>query len=112
MNISHLGKIFTFLAASVIFTNEALSGTLVLATKGATEDNSVFLAYSVDKKADPNLRYVEAKDHDGEALREIYFDSDPKQAFLGTIPEAAHTFAYLDSEYGLINEKGLMAAVS
>jgi len=88
--------------------------------------------------SDPNIIFVPAKDHPAGAMRAVYpsaiawdelpdyncYESprlvaperapgynhpDKKQTKpLGQIPEAAHTFAYIDSDYGVMNEHGLM----
>ena len=87
---------------------------------------------------DPSIVYVPAKDHPAGSVRPVYpsaiaedelpshncymtprlVDPDraPGYAFrrekptlpLGWIPEAAHTYAYMDSDYGIMNEYGLM----
>ena len=88
--------------------------------------------------SDPNIVYVPAKDHAAGEMRKVYpaaiaWDELPEyncfnyprlvaperaEAYnvpggkrtkpLGEIPEAAHTYAYIDSDYGVMNEHGLM----
>ena len=89
-------------------------------------------------ESDPNIVYVPAKDHPAGTMRKVYpsaiaWDELPKyecyenprlvaperaEAYnypnkkrtkpLGEIPEVAHTYAYIDSDYGVMNEHGLM----
>ena len=88
--------------------------------------------------SDPSIVYVPAKDHLAGSRRNVYpsavawddypeYDcvsvprlNAPERASgydnkdvpltkpLGTIPEVEHTYAYLDSDYGIVNEHGLM----
>ena len=88
--------------------------------------------------SDPNIVYVPAKDHPEGSMRAVYpcaiaWDELPEyecyenprlvaperaDAYdypwkkrtkpLGEIPEAAHTYAYIDGDYGVMNEHGLM----
>ena len=88
--------------------------------------------------SDPSIVYVPAKDHAPGSLRKVYpsaiaWDDYPEYACtdnprlvaperaaaydyagkehtrpLGEIPEAAHTYAYIDSDYAVMNEHGLM----
>ena len=87
--------------------------------------------------SDPSIVYVPAKDHPAGAMRKVYpaaiaWDELPEyecyetprlvaperaEAYnypnkkrtkpLGEIPEAAHTYAYIDSDYGVMNERAL-----
>ena len=96
-----------------------------------THSNDVF-------SSDPNIVYIPAKDHPAGTMRKVYpsavaWDELPEyecfsnprlvapergEAYdypgkkrtkpLGEIPEAAHTYAYIDSDYGVMNEHGLM----
>lgn len=88
--------------------------------------------------SDPNIVYVPAKDHAPGSMRKVYpsaiaWDNLPQYSCydnprlvaperadaydypdkektkpLGEIPEVAHTYAYIDSDYGVMNEHGLM----
>ena len=88
--------------------------------------------------SDPNIVYVPAKDHPEGSMRAVYpcaiawdelpeydcyenprlvaperadaYDYPGKKRTkpLGAIPEAAHTYAYIDGDYGVMNEHGLM----
>ncbi|MBO4852321.1 MAG: hypothetical protein J5477_01665, partial [Schwartzia sp.] len=89
-------------------------------------------------ESDPNIVYVPAKDHAPGSMRKVYpaaiawddlpeyncfsnprlvaperaaaYDYPDKQKTkpLGEIPEVSHTYAYIDSDYGVMNEHGLM----
>ena len=91
-----------------------------------------------DFSSDPSIVYVPAKDHPAGAMRKVYpsaiaWDDLPEYACfsnprlvapergeaydypqkertkpLGEIPEVGHTYAYIDSDYGVMNEHGLM----
>ena len=88
--------------------------------------------------SDPSIVYVPAKDHPAGAMRKVYpsaiaWDDLPEyecysnprlvaperaEAYaypgkkqtkpLGEIPQVAHTYAYIDSDYAVMNEHGLM----
>ena len=88
--------------------------------------------------SDPSIVYVPAKDHPAGAMRKVYpsaiaWDDLPEyecysnprlvaperaEAYaypgkkhtkpMGEIPEVAHTYAYIDSDYAVMNEHGLM----
>lgn len=88
--------------------------------------------------SDPSIVFVPAKDHPAGTVRKVYpsaiawgdlpeyacfsnprlvaperaadYDYPGKERTkpLGEIPEAAHTYAYIDSDYGVMNEYGLM----
>ncbi len=88
--------------------------------------------------SDPNVAFVPAKNHKKGSLRPVYpsaaavdelpeyncfsvphlvapersdaynFPDRPHTKPIGYIPEAAHTYAYLDGEYSIMNEHGLM----
>ncbi|MBE6096502.1 MAG: dipeptidase [Schwartzia succinivorans] len=85
-----------------------------------------------------NLAYVPAKDHPAGSMRPVYasaaalgampeyntydqpnlvapergadydFPDRPRTRAIGYIPEIGHTYAYLDADYGIVNEHGLM----
>ena len=88
--------------------------------------------------SDPNIVYVPAKDHPAGSMRAVYpaaiawddlpeyncyasprlvaperapsyaYPGKEKTKPLGQIPEISHTYAYIDSDYGVMNEHGLM----
>ena len=42
------------------------------------------------------------------AGRELSFPDRPRTRAIGYIPEVEHTYAYMDADYGIVNEHGLM----
>ena len=113
--------------------------TVMVVTKGASEDGSMIVAHSNDGRgAEMNLIHVPAKDHPKGSMRPVYptavaldempeynafeqpnlvaperseeydFPGKPHTKPIGFIPEVEHTYAYMDSDYGIINEHGLM----
>ena len=114
--------------------------TAILVGKGASFDGSVMTAQSDDGLNDPSVVYIPAMDHQPGSMRAVYYshialDYKPQWGAsinhrivsksrgpgydktgvapsvpLGFIPQAAHTYAYFDSNYGLINEHQLAIA--
>lgn len=112
--------------------------TTILVTKGASADGSTYVTHSNDSYGDSSIVYVPAKDHPAGSMRPVYptaiawkelpeyecyltprlvaAERAPGYAYadkartkkLGEIPEAVHTYAYLDSDYAIMNECGLM----
>ncbi|MBP5200751.1 MAG: C69 family dipeptidase [Schwartzia sp.] len=113
--------------------------TVMVVTKGASEDGSVIVSHSNDGRgAEMNLAYVPAKDHPAGSMRPVYptsvaidvmpeynafdqpnlvapersedydFPDRPRTRPIGFIPEVAHTYAYMDADYGIANEHGVM----
>lgn len=101
--------------------------TTIIVTPGATTDGSMYVTHSDDNElSDERLVYVPAADHPAKSKRPVYphltgyprlvcegvappYDlSDFKKTEpLGYIPQVAHTFAYYDSCYGIMNEHQL-----
>ena len=85
-----------------VLSIDAFACTSLIATKGATEDNSNFITYA----ADSHVLYGElynypAADYPEGAVRVIReWDTN---AYLGTIPEVRHTYQVIGNmnEYGL-----------
>lgn len=106
--------------------------TSILVTKGASSDGSVIVSHSDDDELmDPRIIYVPAQDHREGEKRPVYYDptafgstpfryvgkdrgpayDEPDQAPfepLGYIDQVPHTYAYFDSNYGIMNEHQLM----
>jgi dipeptidase len=74
--------------------------TSVLVTKGASQDGSTMISYSIDGEFLPSLRIIPAADHKPGAMKEIIDWHGVKK---GEIPEVAHTYKVV----GLINEHQL-----
>lgn len=102
------------------------SCTTFLITKGASADGSLLVGHSDDiELGDERIVYVPAGDHPPGAKRPIYtianhyprlVDANRADAYqigdeptqiLGYIDEAAHTYAYFDGNYGIMNEHQL-----
>jgi dipeptidase len=113
------------------FTDASVACTTILVTKGATEDGSVFISHSDDDElGDQRIIYVPAADYDPGSKRPVYYDyccfevstvryigasrgpgyDTPgiKTEPVGYIDQVAHTYAYFDGNYGIINEHQLM----
>jgi dipeptidase len=115
-----------------------LACTTMIAGKDATIDGSVIVAHSDDDVGDARVIYVPAADHPDGAVRNVYYDDAslghndkynstelrryigngrgpgydtrdyPDSKPLGSIPQVSHTFAYFDSNYGIMNEHQLL----
>jgi dipeptidase len=103
--------------------------TTMIVTKGATADGSMMVTHSDDNElSDQRLIFVPAQDHAPGSVRGIIDGSAdpyprlvskdrgpgydlagwPESPLIGTIPQVAHTFAYFDGSYGIMNEHNLM----
>lgn len=103
--------------------------TTMIITKGATADGSMMVTHSDDNElSDQRLIYVPAQDHAPGSQRGIVDGSNdayprlvstqrgpgydmpgqPDTPLIGSIPEVAHTYAYFDGSYGIMNEHNLM----
>tara|TARA_B110001452_G_scaffold109724_1_gene91037 strand:- start:162 stop:1919 length:1758 start_codon:yes stop_codon:yes gene_type:complete len=114
--------ILTLLAAS------ADACTTLIVGKKASVDGSVMCTHSDDGEANPDSRLVKvpASDHAKGSTRPIYYDTEDYPRFvgdrgvdaylpknnpgatpsvaIGSIPQVAHTFAYYEGTYGILNE--------
>ncbi len=120
---------FICVLAAVVF-NPGTAGacTTILVTKGATTDGSMIVAHSDDDElGDQRIIYVPAMDHKPGSKRPIYpFGSNyprlvsksrgpgydihgyPETKPLGYIDQVPHTYAYIDGNYGIMNEHQLL----
>lgn len=115
----------------------AFSCTTTIAGKDATIDGSVMVSHSDDGLGDGSLVYVPAKDHAPGSMRAVLYSHAslgfkpewggteshriiakdrapaydkkglPSSVPLGFIPQVAHTYAYFDANYGVMNEHQL-----
>lgn len=115
----------------------AFACTTILVGKDASADGSVMVSHSDDGLGDGRLIYVPAMDHPAGALRPVFYahcalgylpqwganeshrivtgdrgpgyntPGDPPSVPIGHIPQVAHTYAYFDANYGLVNEHQL-----
>ncbi|MBR5910312.1 MAG: C69 family dipeptidase [Schwartzia sp.] len=122
---------FTVSCAEACTTTIVTKGASADGSAYVTHSNDAY-------ESDPSIIYVPAKDHPAGTMRKVYpcaiaWDELPEyecygnprlvaperaEAYdypgrkktkpLGEIPEAAHTYAYIDSDYGVMNEHGLM----
>lgn len=114
-----------------------LACTTTITGKDASADGSVMISHSDDGLNDPRIVFVPAMDHPEGALRPVYYDSCalgykpewggsetfrlisdtrapaynmpgiPKSVPIGHIPQVRHTYAYIEGNYGIMNEHGL-----
>ncbi len=102
--------------------------TTMIITKGATADGSMVVTHSDDDElADQRLIRVPAAEHPSGSRRPVMAESYPyprmvtvgrgpgydtsgwpKTEPIGHIPQVAHTYAYFDGNYGIMNENNLM----
>lgn len=96
-----------FLSLSIITTADAIACTSLMATRGATEDDSNFITYAADShNLYGELYNYPAANHKKGSMRTIReWDTN---AYLGEIPEAKHTYHVI----GNMNEYGLTIAES
>ncbi len=103
--------------------------TTMIITCGATQGGSMIVTHSDDNElSDQRFIYVPAQDHAPGSTRAIVpgvndgfprlvskergpgYDTPgwPETPVIGKIPEVAHTYAYFDGSYGIMNEHNLM----
>lgn len=103
--------------------------TTMIITCGATKDGSMIVTHSDDNElSDQRLIFVPAQDHAPGSMRKIIagindgyprlvskdrgpgYDTEgwPETPSIGEIPQVAHTYAYFDGSYGIMNEYNLM----
>lgn len=103
-----MNKRFSSLAAALLgIGGAALACTSLIATPGATDDNSVMITYAADShNLYGELYSSPAKDHPKGAMRKVH-DWDTGK-YLGEIPQVSHTYATI----GNMNEHGLAISES
>ncbi len=102
--------------------------TTMIITRGASADGSMMVAHSDDDElSDQRIIYVPSQEHEPGMLREVFhvhnryprivskqrgpnYDTPgyPTTKPIGHIPQATHTYAYFDGNYGIMNEHNLM----
>jgi dipeptidase len=131
--IVFLGVLFMVIAISI----PAWACTVTLTGKKATLDGSVMVSHSDDGLNDASMIYVPAMDHKSGSLRPVFYahyaldykpqwgasetqrmmtrdrgpgynrPGVPPSVPLGYIPQVPHTYAYFDTNYGIMNEHQL-----
>lgn len=106
--------------------SEALGCTIFMVGKDASVDGSTMITVQQDTRSYPfELIYVPAKDHPEGATRKLvqwpqyarYFDEagnpiDAEHQYIGVeIPEVPHTYAYMKSIFGVMNEHQVSMAM-
>lgn len=125
----YLSLIIIVLSAAVVFLpDEADACTTMVITCGASKDGSMMVAHSDDDElGDQRVIYVPAMDHKPGSQRPIYpfnptyprfvskvrgpgydIPGYPVTEPLGHIDQVPHTYAYIDGNYGIINEHQLL----
>ena len=121
---------------TLMFTTISHSCTTIAVGKEATTDGSVIVSHTDDALDDSRIVFISAKDHQQGSKRRLYYDSPslgwnkkyggvPYRYYvgkdfspvydtgenpsipLGEIPQVAHTYAYINCEYPIINEHQL-----
>ena len=102
--------------------------TTMIITRGATANRSMVVTHSDDDElSDQRVIFVPAVDHAPGATRRVLAEAYdyprmvrperapgyatpgwPETQPIGEIPQATHTYAYFDGNYGIINEHNLM----
>lgn len=131
--IAFLGVLFI----SIVVSLPAWACTVTVTGRKATLDGSVMVSHSDDGLNDPRMIYVPAMSHKPGSLRPVFYahyalDYKPKWGAsethrimtrdrgpgydtpgvppsvpLGYIPQVPHTYAYFDTNYGIMNEHQL-----
>lgn len=123
-----LRRCLVLLCLSASSLRYATACTSLAMGRKATADGSVIVSQSEDGDdlADPRILYVPARDYPPGAMAPVYYTDGPfprwvskdlgrgyepnketgpnVTAPIGYIPQVAHTFAYWDSNYAIINE--------
>ena len=125
-------------AASLSWQGAEACTTTIITKGATADGSTLVTHSNDSFASDPNIVYVPAREHKPGEMRKVYpaaiaWDELPEyncrefprlvaperakdyahkgqQATrpLGEIPEVAHTYAYIDSDYGVMNEHGLM----
>ena len=115
-------------------SSPAYNCTTTITGKDASADGSVMVSHTDDGMGDARVIYVPAMDHPQGAMRPVFYDhpamgympqwggsqthrlvtdtrgpgydikTDPPSVPLGYIPQVRHTYAYMDANYGIMNE--------
>ena len=94
---------------------EGANCTSIMVGKDASTDGSVMTSHTCDSKYRTWVRWEKAQEHEKGAMQKIYrgtmHTQDPYDSKglkeVGEIPQAAYTYAYLNTAYPCLNEKQL-----
>ena len=120
-------KFIFIILLSLVLGSVAIACTSILVTKGASNDGSVIVTHEADGElGDPRFIYVPAADHKPGSKRAVYpyhlyfpryvgtdrgpgydIKGYPQSKPVGYIPQVEHTYAYVDSIFGIMNEHQL-----
>ncbi|MBG0778731.1 MAG: C69 family dipeptidase, partial [Desulfotignum balticum] len=115
-------------------SSPAYNCTTTITGRDASADGSVMVSHTDDGMGDARVVYVPAMDHPEGSLRPVFYDNaamgylpqwggsqthrlvtdtrgpgyrvnnETPSVPLGYIPQVAHTYAYIDANYGIMNE--------
>ena len=112
-------SLFTLLLISVLTVNaqefDGANCTSIMVGKNASTDGSVMTSHTCDGKYRTWVRWEKAQNHEKDAMHKVYkgtmHTADPYDSrgveLVGEIPEAPHTYRYLNTAYPCLNEKQL-----
>jgi dipeptidase len=131
--MQHLSSILAIVLVLSLAT-PAYNCTTTITGKDASADGSVMVSHTDDGMGDARVIFVPAMDHPEGAMRPVFYDSpamgflpewggtqthrlitdtrgpgydikgEPAGVPLGYIPQVGHTYAYVDANYGIMNE--------
>ena len=98
------------IALIALTASTAYGCSSVAAGRLATADGSVLVSHSEDAEGagDPRPYYVAPADHPEGSWRDVLLNDvlvPPSPKVLGAIPQVAHTYGYLRTQDGMMNEK-------
>jgi dipeptidase len=122
-----VGRAAVLVAAGLI--RESAACTTIVVGKAASADGSVMVTHSNDMETNPDARlcWVPSKEHLPNSTRDVYFDKEDFPRYIGydrgscyepspgqvpdvpigAIPQVARTYAFFESQYGIVNEHGV-----
>ena len=130
--------ITSFILLLSSFISQSTACTIMAVGKKASFDSSVIVSHTNDGMSDSRAIYIPAMDHPEGAMRAVFYTHNalgfkpeyggsetvrlntkqfgpgydhaiaPQSVPLGYIPQAKHTYAYIDSAYAVINEYQLV----
>ncbi|NQT29225.1 MAG: C69 family dipeptidase [Candidatus Saganbacteria bacterium] len=122
-----IASLLVIAALLISVSSTALACTTTIVGKDATTDGSVFVSHSDDDELyDQRIIYIPAMDYPPGSQRPVFVENKhypryvgsakgpnyelagyPETPPIGYIPQVAHTYAYFDANYGIMNEHQL-----